>query len=64
MAMEIQFVVHREARSQALTAFIHAIEKLQRMIVHPQKRKGPVPELPEAADIGRFHALGRNREQA
>jgi DNA-binding transcriptional LysR family regulator len=64
MAMQIQFVVRREARSQALAAFIHSVEKLQRIVARQPKRKGPASESPEAAGLQRFHAFGRKGRRA
>jgi hypothetical protein len=64
MAMQIQFVVRREARSQALTAFIHSVEKLQRIVTHQQQRKGPTSESSEAPDLGRFTAVVPKQRRA
>jgi DNA-binding transcriptional LysR family regulator len=42
MAIEIQFVTRREGQSQALTSFVHTVERLERIMVHARTRKGPV----------------------
>jgi LysR family transcriptional regulator, benzoate and cis,cis-muconate-responsive activator of ben and cat genes len=49
MAMKIQFVARRDARSGALAAFIHTVEKLQRMMAHPRERKRPASLMGTAA---------------
>ncbi len=63
MAMQIQFVVRREVRSQALAAFICAVEKLQRIIAHSQRRKGSASELPDTTGLGKADAFGREHRR-
>jgi DNA-binding transcriptional LysR family regulator len=58
MAVEIQFVLRREARSQALIAFIRTVTKLQRRIVHPEQRKAPSRIEPQSAGYGTPFASG------
>jgi DNA-binding transcriptional LysR family regulator len=64
MAVEIQFVLRREAQSQALIAFIHAVTRLQRRTVHPKPRKPPAQVDPTEAGYRTLIAFGRGLRRA
>jgi DNA-binding transcriptional LysR family regulator len=64
MEVEIQFVSRREARSQALIAFIHAVNRLQRRIAHPERRKEPAAVEPEEPGYGSLIAFRHELKRA
>jgi DNA-binding transcriptional LysR family regulator len=64
MAVEIQFVSRRDAGSPALDAFIHAVTNLQRRIVHPGRRKGPIAVEPHEPGYGTVFAIGHTLKRA
>ncbi len=64
MAVEIQFVLRSEMRSQALIAFTNAVTRLQRRIAHPHRRKGPVSVLPNEPGYGELIAFGHELKRA
>jgi DNA-binding transcriptional LysR family regulator len=61
MAMEIQFVARRGARSQALAAFAEMVEKLKRVQARQTRGKPPVSELSITASPA---VLARRRRRA
>jgi DNA-binding transcriptional LysR family regulator len=64
MAVDIQFVLRREARSQALIAFVHAMNRLQRRIAHPERRKEPVAVEVEEPSLGTLIAFRQELKRA
>ena len=64
MAVEIQFVLRREARSQALIAFINAVTRLRGRIAHPERRKAPAVVEPQESGCGTLIAFGNPRRRA
>ena len=61
LAIEVRFVTRREVRSQALAAFIHTVERLQRMTAHPRTGKGPISVSPTSIDIGPSRVFEKQR---
>jgi DNA-binding transcriptional LysR family regulator len=63
MAVAIQFVLRREARSPALSSFINVVTRLQKRNVHPEMRKPPASVEPQERSsrtlIGSGHKLKR-----
>jgi DNA-binding transcriptional LysR family regulator len=64
MAVEIQFVLRREARSQALIAFMNAVARLQRRMDHPERRKPPARIDPPEPDYGTLIASKQKLKRA
>ena len=63
LAMQIQFVTRREARSSALAAFIHTVERLRKVMAQPRERKGPTAVI--ATEESEFScSLGRKQRSA
>lgn len=64
MAVEIQFVLRRGARSKALAEFTNAVATLQRRISRPEKQKKPVSVMPQDASAGKLLAFEQRRNRA